>query len=389
MNAPRVPPAELARAVEWTRHQLYRLHQRLAPAPAAMMEMIIATWRSQAITVAAQLGIADALANGPLPIDELADRVGADADALGRLLRALISRGIFRHRRDGRYELNSLADTLRSDAPVSMTWAAQFYGSAEQRERWTLLVDSVRTGNSVVPALRGKESFDYFAEEPELAELFNRTMTSISKLTDACVVAGYNFSGYRTIVDVGGGHGPLLAAILAATPTSRGVLYDLPVVVAQALSLLREHNVADRVRIAEGSFFDNVPSGGDAYVLKNIMHDWPDEKAVQILRNVRAAAGPRATVLLVELVIPDHDRDFPGKWADLEMLLNLAARERTAAEYRNLLSQAGFRMTRVVQTASPLSVVEARPVTTTRATCGIPHAMNSSRSPAVYLIPRQ
>jgi C-methyltransferase len=238
--------------------------------------------------------------------------------------------------------------------------AAQFYGPAEQRERWTLLVDSVRTGNAVVAALRGKESFEYFAEQPELAELFNQTMTSISKLTDACVVAGYDFGAYPTIVDVGGGHGPLLAAILAAAPASRGVLYDLPLVVASAPILLRAHNVADRVQIAEGSFFDSVPGGGDAYVLKNIMHDWPDEKAVQILRNVRAAAGPQATVLLVELVIPTHDRDFAGKWADLEMLLNLASRERTAAEYRDLLNQAGFRMTRVVQTASPLSVVEAR-----------------------------
>jgi C-methyltransferase len=360
MSQSRVPPAKLARVVEWARHHLYRLNQRLAPAPAAMMEMIIATWTSQAITVAAQLGVADALAEGPLPIDELADRVGADPDALRRLLRALISRGVFRHRRDGRYELNSLADTLRSDAPVSMTWAARFYGSQEQRERWTLLVDAVRTGTAVVPTLRGKESFDYFADQPELAELFNRTMTSISELTDASVVAGYDFSAYPTIIDVGGGQGPLLAAILAAAPASRGVLYDLPAVVANAPSLFRKQDVADRVRIAEGSFFDSVPGGGDAYVLKNIMHDWPDEKAVQILRNVRAAAGPQATVLLVELVIPKHDRDFLGKWADLEMLLNLAARERTAAEYGDLLNQAGFRMTRVVQTASPLSVVEAR-----------------------------
>jgi C-methyltransferase len=356
----KAPPARLARVVEWIRHHLNRLHQRLTPAPAAMMEMIIAAWTSQAITVAAQLGVADALANGPLPIEELAAQVGADADALRRLLRALISKGIFRLRRDGRYELNSLAGTLRSDAPISMTWAAQFYGSAEQRERWTLMVESIRTGSTVVPALRGKESFDYFAGQPELAELFNQTMTSVSELTDGTVVAGYDFSAYPTIVDVGGGHGPLLAAILAGAPGSRGVLYDLPSVVASAPKLLRDNNVADRVRIAEGSFFDSVPSGGDAYILKNIIHDWPDEKAVQILRNVRTAAGPRATVLLVELVIPKHDRDFPGKWVDLEMLLNLGARERTAAEYQELLSQAGFQMTRVVQTASPLSVVEAR-----------------------------
>jgi C-methyltransferase len=356
----KVPPAKLARVVERIRHHLYRLHQRLTPAPAAMIEMILAGWTSQAITVAAQLGVADALADGPLPIDQLAARVDADADALRRLLRALISRGVFRYRRDGRYELNSLADTLRSDAPASMKSAARFYGSQEQRERWTLLVDSVRTGTSVVPALRGKSSFDYFAEEPELAELFNQTMTSVSEMTDATVVAGYDFGAYPTIVDVGGGHGPLLAAILAAAPASRGVLYDLPLVVASAPSLLREQGVADRVVIAEGSFFDSVPGDGDAYVLKNIIHDWPDEKAVQILRNVRAAAGNRTTVLLIEFVIPTHNREFPGKWVDLEMMLNLGARERTAAEYRDLLSQAGFRMTRVVQTASPLSVVEAR-----------------------------
>jgi C-methyltransferase len=356
----KVPPAAAARVVEWMRHHLYRLNQRLMPAPATMMEMIIAAWVSQAISVAAELGVADALADRPLTIEELSVKVGADPDALHRLLRALIGRGVFRHRRDGRYELNSLARSLCSGADASMAAAAQFYGSREQRERWTLLADSIRTGRSVVPALHGKESFDYFAEDPHHADLFNRTMASISELTDASVAAGYDFSAYRTIVDVGGGHGPLLSTILASAPRSAGVLYDLPAVVSDAAKTLCARDVADRVRIEAGSFFSHVPAGGDAYVLKNIMHDWPDEKAVQILRNVRAAAGPDATILLVELVIPDHDRDFPGKWADLEMLLNLAARERTAAEYRNLLSQAGFEMTRLVPTASPLSLVEAR-----------------------------
>src|ERR1700761_7940137 len=356
----KVPPATAARVVEWVRHHLYRLNQRLMPAPATMMEMIIGTWVSQAISVAADLGVADTLADGPLTIDELSAKVGADSDALRRLLRALIGRGVFRRRRDGRYELNSLARTLCSDAKPSMAWAAQFYGSPEQRERWTLLAESIRTGKSVVPVLHGKESFDYFAEDPRHADLFNRTMASISELTDASVAAGYDFSAYPTIIDVGGGHGPLLATILATAPGSQGVLYDIPAVVADTPKILCEKAIANRVRIEEGSFFDSVPAGGDAYVLKNIIHDWPDEKAVQILRNVRAAAGPRATVLLVELVIPNHDRDFPGKWVDLEMLLNLGARERTTAEYRDLLSQAGFQMTRVVQTASPPSVVEAR-----------------------------
>jgi C-methyltransferase len=355
-----VRPAGAARAVEWLRHHLYRLNQRLLPAPAAMMEMIVAGWLSQAITVAAELGVADALDGRPLTIDELAAKVGADPDALGRLLRALVGRGVFHHRRDGRFELNSLARTLCSDAVVSMSAAAQFYGSREQRDRWTLLADSIRTGQSIVPAMHGKDGFGYFAEDSRHAELFNQTMSSISALTDATVVAAYDFGAHRTIVDVGGGHGLLLANILAAAPASRGVLYDLSSVVSTVSNILSYTRLADRVQIEPGSFFDRVPAGGDAYVLKNILHDWPDDRAIQILRNVHAAAGRDATVLLVELVIPDHDRDFPGKWVDLEMLLNLGARERTAAEYRNLLAQAGFEMTRLVPTASPLSLVEAR-----------------------------
>ena len=152
-----------------------------------------------------------------------------------------------------------------------------------------------------------------------------------------------------------------MAAILAATPNAHGVLYDLPHVVAGAPTLLQQRGVKDRVRIEEGSFFDKVPAGGDAYILKNVIHDWPDEQAAAILGNVRAAADNRAAVLVIELVIPEHDRDFLGKWSDLEMQLQLAGRERTEAEYREFLRQSGFRVTRVVPTASPFSVVEATP----------------------------
>jgi hypothetical protein len=184
-------------------------------------------------------------------------------------------------------------------------------------------------------------------------------MTSLAQMTLAVVVASYDFSAHHTIVDVGGGQGAMLAAILGSAPGSRGVLYDVPRAVSGAPELLRANHVADRIDIVEGSFFDHVPGGGDAYLLKNIIHDWPDEKALQILRNVRAAAQPGATLLLVEMVVRDNGRDGPENWVDLEMLLNLGSRERTAEEYRKLLAQTGFRMTRVVSTASPLSVVEA------------------------------
>ncbi|MBV8181450.1 MAG: hydroxyneurosporene methyltransferase [Mycobacterium sp.] len=359
MTSVKVPPAKLARAIEHVRHHLLQLHQRTVPPPVVMSELILGAWISQAITVAADLGIADAVAAAPLPVDALAARVNADPDALRRLLRALISCGIFRQRRDGRYELNPLGDTLRSASPASMAGLARWVGSRQHREHWSLLASAVRTGKAIIPQLRGMEAFDYLGEEPELAEVFNQAMTNLSQSAAAPIIAAYDFTGYSTIVDVGGGHGELLAAILAAAPAAHGVLYDLPHVVVGAPPLLHELDVADRARIAEGSFFDSVPAGGDIYILKNVIHDWPDDKAIQILRNVHVTADTATTVLLIEIVIPEHHRESIGKWTDLEMLLASAARERTAAEYRHLLQQAGFQTTRVIETASPYSIVEA------------------------------
>ena len=213
---------------------------------------------TQAITATADLGVADALANGPLSGDELAARVKADPDVLRRLLRALIGRGIFRQRRDGRYELTPLAETLGTGAPVSLAGFARFVGAPEHREHWSHLTDAVRTGKAVIPELRGRPIFEYLADEPELGEIFNQAMTSVSSFAIAPVIAAYHFTPYATIVDVGGGHGRLLAAILTATPGARGVLFDLPEVVAGAPALLQEQRarggpaghtrVADRIR---------------------------------------------------------------------------------------------------------------------------------------------
>jgi hypothetical protein len=355
-----VPPIPLVRLTERLRHYLYRVHQRLAPAPVVITDMIFAGAVSQAIEAAARLGIADALAAGPLPPDELASRIGADPDAVNRLLRALVSRGVFRRRRDGAYALNALADTLRSDAPVSMAGAAMWYGSTQHREHWSMLAESVKTGKAIIPVLRGKGAFEYLSDNVQLGQVFNDAMTSISELAKDFIVAAYDFRGCSTIVDVGGGHGRLLAAILSAAPAAQGVLYDLPNVISDAPALLQKLGVAERVRIEAGSFFDSVPAGADVYVLKHIIHDWPDEKAEEILRNLRTAANANTTLLLVETVIPEHDRDFVGKWADIEMLLCVDGRERTRAEYRTLLERAGFGVTRVIPTASPFSLIEAK-----------------------------
>nr|WP_232007466.1 acetylserotonin O-methyltransferase [Mycobacterium intermedium] len=355
----KIPPARIARTVETARHHLAQLHRRAVPPPAAMMEMITNAWAAQAITAAADLGIADALAKGPLSADELATAVNADPDAVRRLLRALIGRGIFKQRRDGRYDLTPLADTLRKDAEVPMAGWARWLGSPQHREHWSHLTEAIRTGKSVVPGLRGKPTFEYLASEPELGEIFNNAMTAGSAMSIGPVIAAYDFSPFGTIVDVGGGHGRLLAEILGATPSARGILFDQPQVVSGAPAVLAEFKVQDRVRVVEGSFFESVPEGGDAYVLKSVIHDWPDDDAVRILRNVRSAAAPGSHVLLVEFVVPEHNREYAGNWLDLEMLLALDAKERSAAEFERLFSRSGFRMTRVVDTASPFHVVEA------------------------------
>ncbi|MEE6176260.1 methyltransferase [Mycobacterium sp. 050134] len=333
-----------------------------AAAAETLQEMILAAWVSQGITAIADLGVADALAAGPLPIDELAGRVGADADALSRLLRALISKGLFAHRDDGRYELNAMAALLRTDGPVSMAPMARFIGARQHREHWSMLTEAIRTGRSVVPALRGKSFFDYLADDPEFGQIFNDAMTGLSGVAIGPVIDAYDFTPYRTIVDVAGGHGRLLAAILGAAPDAQGVLYDLPEVIAGATPLLSEAGVAERVRLAEGSFFDHVPPGADAYVLKHIVHDWGDDEAVQILRNVRSAAPPGAALLLIEAIVEDGDAGPAAKWTDLEMLVINDGRERTESEYRTLFERAGFAMSGVVRTASRFGIFEGRAV---------------------------
>ncbi|SOX53777.1 hydroxyneurosporene methyltransferase [Mycobacterium ahvazicum] len=357
--ATRVPPVPMVNAVQRFRQQLLRLHQSLAPAPAVMAELVSGAWVAQAIAVAAELRIADALDGGPLGLDQLAARVGAEQDALGRLLRALIGRGIFCRHRDGRYGLTSLAGTLRWDARDSVAGMARMVGTPEMREHWSHCVDAVRTGEAVVPKLRGMDGFEWLSGHPELSAVFDAAMTNVSEMAVDAVIAAYDFAGYRTIVDVAGGHGRLLAGILAKNPTTTGILFDLPHVVAGAEPLLSRHCVAERVRIIEGSFFEAVPDDGDLYVLKNIIHDWPDDQAQQILKTLRAATHTGTTVLLVECVIPPHDRDALAKWTDLEMLVMNAGRERTRDEYRDLLQQSGFQMTQIVSTPSPFSIVEA------------------------------
>ncbi|MGW0179570.1 methyltransferase [Nocardia sp. NPDC003345] len=352
------PPRAVVRAVARIRDALPVLHRRMAPGHFALLEMMAAGWLAQAIHAAAVLDIAGALAEGPRDGADLADAVGADEDALHRLLRLLAGHGIFIRRRDGRYALTPPAQALRADAPVSLRDAVLFYGSAEHRDRWTHLADAVRTGRPAIPA---DTFFTRIRDDRALGEMFERAMVSIDGLGQEPVLAAHDFARYRSVVDIGGGRGALLSAILRRVPGCRGVLFDLPEVVAGAPERMPEAGPGGRCGVVAGSFFDSVPAGADAYLLKHILHDWPDDRAVRILRTVRAAMSPAARLLLIELVLPEHDRPHPGNYIDLEMLVNTGGRERTEAQYRELLARAGFRLISCTPTLSPENILEAVP----------------------------
>lgn len=327
-----------------------------------LMAMVVGGCTAQAIYTAAKLGIADVLADGPATADEIATKVGAHPDGTYRLLRALTTQSIFAEQPDRRFTLTPMAEALRSDGRSSVRALVLMAGHPITWETWGQLSYSVTTGEPAFPKLRGMPVFEYLAGDPEYADLFNQSMTFSSSIETPTVLAAYDFSRFGTIVDVGGGQGRLLAAILRATPNAKGILYDLESVTEGAPTLLAEAGVADRCTVASGSFFDSVPTGGDAYLLKHVLHDWPEARALDILRAVRAAVGDKGELLLVALVLPEDDSPHLGKLVDLDLLLEFGGRHRTTGEYRELLATAGFELRRVVPTSGAASVVEAVPI---------------------------
>ena len=331
--------------------------------PAATLLHLMTGYRAmQALYVAARLGIADLLKDGARGSEELARATGADARALHRLLRALASLGVFGEDADGRFAPSELGALLRSDVPGSLRAAAIFFGDERNWHAWGKLERSVMSGEPV----RGPRGTQVFLEEsardPEGAALFNAAMTSLTSAFDAAVTAAYDFSRLGTLVDVGGGQGALISSILAANPALRGILFDIPPVIESARGRIGEAGLAGRCELVAGDFFASVPAGGDAYVLKWVIHDWDDERSVAILRNCHRAMARDGRLLLVERVVPeriDQSADTQGiVLGDLNMLLWTGGRERTAAEYGALLASAGFTPAGIVPTATQLSVIE-------------------------------
>ena len=322
----------------------------------ALSRMIVGSWVTQAIYVAAETGIADLLAAGPKPAEELARTIGVHGESLYRVLRALATLDLFREDEEGRFSLTPLGMLLASDAPGSKRSLARMAG-AELYRSWGDLLSSVGTGAAAFDKAFGKPFFRYMGANPDRWKIFDDAMTGIHDAETIPVLDAYDFAPFRTIVDVGGGSGLALAAILRRHPDARGVLFDLPTVAERARETTAVWGVSDRMEFAGGDFFDSVPRNGDAYLLRHVLHDWQDGEAVAILRNCRDAMRPGGRVLVVETVIPSGNAPCFGKWLDLMMLV-VGGRERTREQYEGLFSAAGLVPSRIVPTAHEVSVIE-------------------------------
>jgi hypothetical protein len=314
------------------------------------------------LQIVAKLGVADLLASGPRPVAELADATATNADALKRVLRALTSVGVFASDGQERYGLTPLGECLRSDARQSIRNRLIMHGTTHW-QNWGELEHSLRTGLPAFERAFGKPLFDYLASDPDASLRFDQSMAYRGAIDATAVVAAYDFSDATTVVDVGGGNGTLLAAVLAAAPSARGVLFDLPHVVAGSGSVLLRAGLSERVRVEGGSFFDAVPRGGDVYLLQKVLHDWDDERSIRILANCRTAMEPSARLLVLETLVPPGDAPHFSKLIDVHMLVETGGRERTGEEFDRLLAGAGLRLQRTLPTASEtVSVLEACPV---------------------------
>jgi len=332
------------------------------PPPAVLYDLATGHYVSQAIYVAAKLGIADLLGAGPRNRDELANATGTHAPSLGRVLRLLASVGVFAERGDGSFELTPLGACLRSGVPGSFRAVALLFASPGVWSSWGDLLHTVRTGETAWHHVFGTDGFEYFAQHPEEGAIFDEAMGAFTATVAIAVAAAYDFSPFGTLVDVGGGEGALLVGILRANPALRGVVFDLPRLAPGARKQIAGAGLGDRCEFVAGDFFEAVPGGGDAYVLKHVIHDWDDTRAVRILRNCHRVMRPQGRLLIVEGVYPpriDHSAASRGAAAnDVNMLVCTGGRQRSEGEFRDLFEAAGLSLTRIIPTQAMSCVIE-------------------------------
>ncbi|MFD7367894.1 methyltransferase [Nocardiopsis alba] len=324
-----------------------------------LFELITTSWVSAAVGAAAELGIADAMSDTPTPVDQIAKRVGADTDALGRLLRACADLDLVAETSTGVFTLTELGAALRTDSPHSMRGYARWLNSPAERSTMGHLAEAVRTGGPVFETVHGVPAWTYMRAHPESAALFDQGMTDISSQITRSLTEEYDFGDSRLLIDVGGGKGRLLSLILQNHPHLHGVLYDRPEVTRDVLPTLTTGALAERCRVEGGDFLTSVPTGGDTYLLASVIHNWNDEDSTRILTHCRHAMAPQGRVLLAEILMPEEPAAArTAKFMDLSMLVHCDGRQRTRAEFTALLDRSGLRLNRIVP-CSGVSVVEA------------------------------
>jgi O-methyltransferase/methyltransferase family protein len=328
------------------------------PQPPALFQMVTGYWISQAIYVAAKLGLADLLKDGPKSCATLAAATGADEQSLLRLMRALSSVGVFARGQDDRFALSSSCESLQSHVPGSLRAMVLTIGEIHY-QAWGNLLHSVQTGSPAFNATFGTGLFDYLQRNPEPADTFNNGMTDLSSMLAYAVLLAYDFTGVSSLIDVGGGQGKFLRTVLELNPDMKGTVFDMSCTITPAKERLNGNTCGERYSTAVGNFFDSVPEGADAYILSGVIHDWDDHHGIRILRNCRRAMAKNGRLLLVEMVVPERDGHCFSKLLDLNMLVMTGGRERTQSEFRTLLDAAGYQLTKVVPTLAPQSVIEA------------------------------
>lgn len=335
-----------------------------ADARTRLLALVNASWMTQAAAVAVQLRLPDLLADGSRSVEALARETQCHEPSLSRLLQALTSLDLLTQSAEGAFALTASGALLRSDVTGSLASWTVFCGTSSWNT-WSRLIESVRTGQSVRKQTRGADGFEHLEEDPEAALVFNRAMVDLTQPIAARVAQLVDFTGVNRIVDVGGGVGALLITILLAYPGIRGVLFDLPHATRLAGERCAAAGVTERCEFAAGSFFEGVPNGADAYLLKSVLHDWDDAHSAQILRICRVAMAANAKLLVIERMVPEHYssslRDQGIARSDLNMLVGTGGRERTEAAYRAMLESAGLRVTRLIALPYGFSVIEAIP----------------------------
>ena len=329
------------------------------PPHVQLIQTATAFWASRVVYVAAKLGLADLLVDGPKSAAELAPPTGTHAPSLHRLMRALAGLGILAQDGEHRFSLTPLGQALRSGAPGAARASVLTLAGDWIWHGFDHLLYSVETGKSGMEKALGEPLFDWLAKRPEEASNFSETMIGFHGMEPAAVAAAYDFSTSKKIVDVGGATGHLLSTVIASHPGPRGVLFDMPHVVRDAPALVASRGLADRITIESGSFFESVPAGGDLYMLSHVIHDWSEPQCLKILGNCRETMNPDGKLLIIEMVIPEDNDPHPGKMLDIMMLVGPGGQERTVPEYHTLLGKAKLRVSRVVPTRSAVTIIES------------------------------